>query len=278
MKLIIIIILVLFIFERSTRKYLNPYKLIMIFGKKGSGKTTNLTKIALLHMKKGWKVYSTIEIPGTYLFNVDDIGYKTFEPNSVVLIDEVGMIWDNRDFKNFKTEVRDFFKFQRQYKLKVYLFSQTFDIDLKLRNLTDEMWLLTSFLRVFSLQRRIIKTITISKASENGSGVSSLVDDYKFDLPFFGGMKFTYIPRYVAFFKSYDPKKLAYIDNEYLDFNDLQERYLSTWKWLFDKFKISFLSLFKFRKFRSPDQIAKRTRALLSRGSEHNPVARREGE
>lgn len=104
MKIILFIIVGLFLFERATRSYLNPYKLIFLFGKKGSGKTTNLTKIALEHLKKGWKVYSTIEIPGTTLFDVQDIGKRTFPEKSCILIDEVGMIWDNRDFKQFKPE------------------------------------------------------------------------------------------------------------------------------------------------------------------------------
>lgn len=243
MKFIILIIALLFAFDRSTRSYLNPYKLTMIFGKKGSGKTTLLTKLAIQHIKKGWTVYSTIDIPGTIKFNVNDIGYKVFPENSVILIDEVGMIWDNRDFKSFKPQVRDYFKFQRQYKNKVYLFSQTFDIDLKLRNLTDEMYLLTNCLRVFSLRRRIIKRITINNASENSGGVSSLVDEYRFDSPLFGGWKFTFIPRYVAFFKSYDPKKLAYIDGTYLDRNELQEEYMKTRNWAFDQVKIQLLKI-----------------------------------
>lgn len=237
-KILILIGISLFVFERLTRKYVNPYKLIMIFGKKGSGKTTTLTKIALDEIKKKKKVYSTIEIPGTEVFEVDEIGYKTFPPDSVVLIDEVGMIWDSRDFSKFPKEVRDFFKFQRQYKIKVYLFSQTFDVDKKIRDLTDEMYLLKNFARVFSVQRRIIKRITISHADQNASGVSSLVDDYKFDIPLFGGIKIVFIPRYVVFFKSFDPKQLAYIDGKYMDMNELQESYLTNKGWFLGCLKI----------------------------------------
>ena len=64
----------IYLFDKMTRSYLNSYKLIMIFGKKGSGKTTYLTKTAIKEMKKGHVVYSTIYIPGTHMFNVDDIG------------------------------------------------------------------------------------------------------------------------------------------------------------------------------------------------------------
>ena len=242
---IIVLILLMIVFLLLTNKYLNPYKLIMIFGKKGSGKTTTLTKIALKELKRKRKVYSTVEIPSTYLFNTDDIGTMTFEPNSTVLIDEVGMIWDNRDFKNFKPAVRDFFKYQRQYKLKIYLFSQTFDIDLKLRNLTDEMYLLSNFFRVFSVARRISKKITIKECAD---GTSTLSDTYEFYPLLFGGLKFTFIPRYTSFYKSYDPKKLAYINGTYLELNDVQKRYLSSRKWLFDKFKIGFIKFIDFLK------------------------------
>ncbi len=48
-------------------KYRNPYKLFMVFGKKGSGKTTLMCKMALKYRKKGWHVYSNVHIPGTYL-------------------------------------------------------------------------------------------------------------------------------------------------------------------------------------------------------------------
>lgn len=98
------------VFNGLTRKYLNPYKLNMVIGKKGSGKTTLLTKLAIKALKKGKTVYSTVEIPGTYLFDPLKVGDFTFKPNSLVLIDEVGLIWDNRNFKNFNSKWTYFFK------------------------------------------------------------------------------------------------------------------------------------------------------------------------
>lgn len=230
-------VIFLVLFQVKTKKYLNPYKLIMVFGKKGSGKTTFLTKIAIKNLRKGVTVYSTIDIPGTYKFKVDDIGKFTFKPYSVVLIDEVGMIWDNRDFKNFRSDVRDFFKFQRQYKLKVYLFSQTFDVDLKLRNLTDQMFLLTNKFRVFSVARRIDKRITIQKGDEGKP--STLADDYTF-APLLAPSSYivTFIPRWVQFFNSYDPKPLPIIKSEYKPISEVQKEFLFNWsryKYMFKK-------------------------------------------
>ncbi len=76
-------------------RYRNPYKLIMVFGKKGAGKTTFLTKLAYQYQKKGRPVYSTEWAPGVRMFDVQKIGQMSFPENSVIFIDEVGMVWDN---------------------------------------------------------------------------------------------------------------------------------------------------------------------------------------
>ena len=165
----LILIICVLIFHFTTLKYLNPYKLTMIFGKKGSGKTTLLTKITLQHLCKGWQVYSNVRIPGAYLIKDEDVGRAFIPPNSVLLIDEVGMIWDNRQYKDFQSHVRDWFKLQRHYKVKVFLFSQTFDIDKKLRDLTDEMYLVENKLRVFSYSKRIIKKIVVVESTGESS-------------------------------------------------------------------------------------------------------------
>ena len=105
-------------------KYRNKHKLYFVFGKKGAGKTTMLTKLAYKYNKKGVKVYCNTEIPGTCLIDAKDVGFYKFEENSVVMIDEVSLIWDNRNFKNFRPEVAKFFRLQRHHKLTVWLFIQ----------------------------------------------------------------------------------------------------------------------------------------------------------
>ena len=50
-----------------------------------------------------------------------------------------------------KPEVVEFFRYQRHHKLTIYMFSQSFDVDKKLRDLCDELYLLKSFARVFSI-------------------------------------------------------------------------------------------------------------------------------
>lgn len=191
-------------------RFKNPYKLIMIFGKKGCGKSTTMTKLCLQHLRKGWHVYSTEPLPGAFYIPADKIGFVQLEPDSVLLVDEVGMIWDNRNFKNFKTEVRDFFKLQRHYRIKVYLFSQTFDIDKKLRDLTDEMYLLVNFMRIFSYGKRILKKIVLNDSTADAP--SSIAENLAFDsfLWFWAGSRtFTFIPKYQKYFNSFAAPELS---------------------------------------------------------------------
>lgn len=110
----------------------------MVFGKKGSGKSTLMVRLAYKYLAAGWDVYCTERLDGCYFIDYKDVGFKNIPPHSVLLVDEVGMVWDCRNHKNFPPEVRDWFKLQRHYKVKVYLFSQTFDVDKKIRDLVDD--------------------------------------------------------------------------------------------------------------------------------------------
>lgn len=200
-----------------TKKYLNPYKLIFVFGKKGSGKTTLLVKKALEYKSNGWQVFSTVPIPGTYKIEYTDIGFKMFPPQSLVIVDEVGMCWDNRNFKNFKPETRDFFKLQRHYKCCVILASQTFDVDKKIRDLSDEMYLVEKKLRVYSVAKRVIKKLCIVEAS--GESPSRIDENLMIDSPLFfwaGSRIFTLIPHWTKYYDSFQAPQLPETANIYI--------------------------------------------------------------
>ena len=193
-------------FHFLTRKYLNPYKLIFIFEKKGQGKSTLLTKMALNHLKHGWTVFSTDPIPGCYLIRPEEIGYYELPWHSLLIIDEIGMIWDNRDFKNFSNAVRDWFKLQRHRGVKVICASQSFDVDKKIRDLADDMFLLQKKFRVFSYGKRILKILDIVEASGDHNSESRIVDQLKFDSILFfwaGSRTLTFIPHWAKYFDSF---------------------------------------------------------------------------
>ena len=184
-----------------TRKYVNPYRLYFIFGKKGAGKTTYETKLACQFLKKGWNVYTDLPelyVPGIRYFPYEQLGDFVPEEHSLLILGEAGIKFDARHFKDFKPSLRDFFAFQRKYKVIVYMDSQTFDVDKKIRDRTDAMFLQVNFLRVFSIGKRIIKKITLVEASAQGE--SRIAENLVF-APFFT-WTFTFIPRWAGKFDS----------------------------------------------------------------------------
>lgn len=242
--LLLLILGCMLAFQLTTKAFINPYTLTMVFGKKGAGKSSYLAKLALQHACRGWTVYSTLDIAGTFSFNPNDLGvfytpselasgltvrqeidldyckehynkrvYRYFRDiskvkptgNVLILIDEVGMIWDNRNFKNFSDSTRNWFKLQRHYRCKVVLFSQSFDVDKKIRDLCDDMWLIQKKLRVFSYGKHILRRLDIAEG-DAVSGESKLIDVLKFDSLFFfflGSRSMTYLPRWSCLFDSF---------------------------------------------------------------------------
>ena len=216
MIFIYLVICVIVFLNWKYRNYNNPYKLYMIFGKKGSGKSTLLCKLALKYQKKGYVVYTNMDdicIPDVRIIDADKLGEFVPEPKSCILLDEVGMLYDNRDYKKFKPEVRDFFKLQRHYNCVVYLASQSFDIDKKLRDLTDRMYLITSVCSWLSLCRPISKRIGLVEASSQGE--SRIVENLKFT--FITSWRFTFIPKYVKYFNSFKVPERPYLQYKLQD-------------------------------------------------------------
>ena len=102
-----------------------------------------------------------------------------------------------------------FFRFQRKYKIRCYLFSQSFDIDKKIRDLVDEMFLMQNVFRVFSYGKRILKKITLTQAQSDRP--STIAENLKFDSFLFfwcGSRFFTFIPKYSKWFTSFNPPEL----------------------------------------------------------------------
>ena len=205
LKIILYGILAAALYVYLTRNYVNPYKLIFLFGKKGSGKSTMLTKLAYKYKRKGWTVYTTEHLPGLLdIADPRDIYKIAFPEKSCILIDEVSLIWDNRDFKSMDKKVVEWFRYQRHHKCRVYFFSQTFDIDKKLRDLADEMYLVNKYFRVFVIASHIVrKPVVVHPGPESPARID---DDMVVDpllLTFFGGKIFAFIPYWARRFNSY---------------------------------------------------------------------------
>lgn len=193
-------------FAYLAHKFNNPYKLIFIFGKKGSGKSTYMVKMMLKDIKQGWHVYTNIDdimIPGVRKFDVSSLITCAPDEKSAIYVDEGGLLWDNRNFKNFDKGYTEFFKLQRKYKCKVVINSQSFDIDLKIRQLVDRMILVDCIGGWLSIGRPILRSVVLTEPV--GDAESRIADRLRFDRIW--RWKITYLPRYFKYFDSFAAPK-----------------------------------------------------------------------
>lgn len=183
-------------------KYKNPYKLYFIFGKKGAGKSCLMIKKLLEYKKRGYICYTDmpVKISGVRIIKADDLKNHWPDEKSALFLDEVGLTWDNRGFKTFDKGFTEFFKLQRKCKCVVYMNSQSFDIDKKIRDVCDGMILQTNIGNVISVSRPILRKVKLVEAT--GDSESRIADDLQFDK--FWHYKFYYMPKYFKYFYSFD--------------------------------------------------------------------------
>lgn len=230
------------------KKYSNPYKCLLFIGLPGSGKTTEMTKQSILHTQGNWlqrlfkvkplfqTVYANMYLPNSYEFEAEDLGLFRVPENTLMIIDEAGMYFDSRKFKSFSDHARDFLKLHRQHRVKMIFASQTTDVDKKIRDLCDEIWIMKCIAGVLIVKRRVKKIIDVSNNTVNNSGSDSgtinlggdIVERYKY----VGLPRFTFVPRYVEFFKSYNPPELPSIEHELREYTEVQKQLLSTSKYI----------------------------------------------
>lgn len=201
-------------FNIYAKRYRNPYKLVFIFGKKGSGKSCYLVNQLIRYQKKGFTCYTDmlVNIPGVRIITAEDL--KKFRPveNSALFLDEVGLTWDNRNFKNFDKGLTEFFKLQRHFKCVVFMNSQSFDVDKKIRDVTDSMVLQSNIANVISVSRPIIRRVALVEATAEGD--SRIADNLQFDKLWH--WRFYWMPKYFKYFDSH-----SIPEREYIPFNEV---------------------------------------------------------
>lgn len=184
------------------RKYKSPYTLTYIFGLKGAGKSTYMVKLMLQDIKAGWTVYTNmfdVNIPGVRLFDVSELMERAPPPKSALYIDEAGLIWDNRAFQSFVKGYTEYFKLQRKYRNKLIINSQALDVDKKIRDLIDRMFLMSNIWGCIAVVRPLKRTIKVLEAQGNSESRLAL------NLIFEGitHFRFFWMPRYWKYFDSF---------------------------------------------------------------------------
>lgn len=195
------------------------------FGVPGCGKTTSLVKTALKEQKRLIKRYKNIytinvQVSGCIPIQFEDLKKYKFE-NSLILIDEITMDADNREFKSFPREIRDFFILHRHLGVDIYYYTQNFEkVDKIIRVLTQELWYMTKsvvpILKEFTLSTKIYRNIAINEFT------SDLVYGYRFskglEKIFASNIELVFRRKYYKYFDSYD--ELSLKDREIYPYTD----------------------------------------------------------
>lgn len=208
--LISVIVGLIFLFHILTRRFVNPYTFVLVFGKKGAGKSCTMQKDLRKHHARGWHCFadSNTDLPFVKKIDAKNLFSYKFPKNSFIAIDEVNLLWDNRDFKSFDPRIQAWFRQQRKHHCKVVAYSQTFDCDKKLRDLCDRLALQKKFARVFTYRRYYVKSPTILSA-ETTRDHAKIADDYVKVPIFFKGVDFAFIPKYVRDYNTDELKEIS---------------------------------------------------------------------
>lgn len=140
------------------------------FGVPGCGKSTILVREYKKNKKKYDHIYSiNIQIKGVEQISKEDLEKYKFV-NSLILWDEITMDADNREFKSFSKDLRDFFILHRHLGCDIIYATQNFEnVDKKVRDLTCELWYMSKsvvpLFRSFTTAKRIYRKININEMS-----------------------------------------------------------------------------------------------------------------
>lgn len=140
------------------------------FGVPGCGKTTFATKKAqkaLKRLKKGRGPYKHVltnfECKGCEKIDFSNIGIFDIQ-DSLIILDELTIDADNRDFKNFTKSSVEGFVYHRHDKNDIIYFTQQYDaVDKKIRNLTARLYYIKqSYVLPISKARQIFREYKIN--------------------------------------------------------------------------------------------------------------------
>ena len=181
------------------------------FGVPGCGKSTTLVKEYRKNRKKYDNIYSVnIEIKGVKQITKEDVRKYRFK-NALILWDEITLDYDNRNFKEFTKEDKEFWLLHRHMGVDIIYATQNYEnVDKKIRDLTIELWYMSkSVIPMFkgiTTTKRIYRNININ---ENNS---ELTLGYRFcnriEGIFVSNFKIIWRRKYYKYFNSFDELNL----------------------------------------------------------------------
>lgn len=177
------------------------------FGLPGCGKSTFLAMLAqkeLRRIAKGKSKYKHV-LTNFYCSGCEVIDYQQlghFEiRDSLILLDEITLDADSRNFKQFDSYHKYFFLMHRHYGCDVVYFTQQYDaVDKKIRDITSELWFVQK-VAWFSCAKRIWRVLEINEQTKE------IVQGYRFsnliEILFMRPRKWCFRPFWYRYFDSF---------------------------------------------------------------------------
>lgn len=220
---LISLLVLLIIWHFVTLKYLNPYTMRLFIANKGAGKSTTAAKFRQKYIRRYIPVYTNMDdmkINGVRIYQTMDLGHYKVD-DRYIQVDEVSLFFDNRNYKTTSKEFIKWLRAVRHHKLRVDLFTQSYDCDKKIRTMCDDIYIGMKYFRVLTIWRRLRKNVAIKEAAMDAE--SQIVDELKFT-PWWqpGSILITYIPKYIKYFDSF--KDLQEYDGN-LDYHTVTDGY-----------------------------------------------------
>lgn len=179
----------------------------MFFGSPGCGKTT-ICHFLTAHSNYEHYLCNFDSKMITDKIDIKELGKFSIPPNTKLYVDEAGICWNNRNFKNFSKNTIEYLKKHRHEGVDIDVFSQSWeDVDVTVRRLVDELWFLKK-IGPFTFCRRIQKFI----APPNKDNQWQIQDGYRFRgllwkfIPLLGFRSWFIVfrPLYYKYFDSFD--------------------------------------------------------------------------
>lgn len=165
----------------------------LLFGLPGSGKSTLASFIAYRAINnksinfRGFHISSIGQLPdfdkyetvytnfpciGAYSLDFDTLGYVNYH-DCLMIIDEVQLFADSRNFKNFGQNLRWFFSMHRHSRIDIVLCTQSLSaVDARIRSLTQQLYYIDK-LGCFIRVREIISYFDVNRTIQEGYDYAS---------------------------------------------------------------------------------------------------------